>query len=106
MSESKILTIQQIEELETEFRKQFVLSHPGLMLNLSMLVSTVRHLLSLVYVPKILPDDEEITYQQDAERLLREKIALREENDRLTRERNEALDQCTKLHHQLSGTIK
>lgn len=45
MSNSKILTIEQIEELETEFRKQFILSHPGLMLNLSMLVGTVRHLL-------------------------------------------------------------
>ena len=39
-----MLTIDQVEELETEFRKQFILSHPGLMLNLSMLVGAVRQL--------------------------------------------------------------
>lgn len=54
------------------------------------LIATVKALKDLVYLPKILPDDEEVTYQEDNGRLLRDKVdlqsqleALKEENERL-----------------------
>lgn len=43
------------------------------------LCATVRVLRELAYVPKILADDDEITYRDQTERLLRETTALREQ---------------------------
>lgn len=83
-----ILSEEQIAAFEDEMLKQFLLSHPGLMLRMSAVCQAVRVLRDLAYVPKIAADDDDITYQEQAERLLKQ--------------RNEALDQCAELHQRLA----
>ena len=44
MEKTQLLTNGQVEQLEEAFRREFIMSHPGLMLNLSTLCHTVRAL--------------------------------------------------------------
>ena len=89
LNNTTILSDAQIDDLEEEFRRQFIMSHPGLMLNLSMLCATVKALRAVVYVPTGLPDDEPRTYQEEAERLLRDKLTLKDQLATVTQERDE-----------------
>lgn len=60
------------------------------------LCATVKHLRTLVYLPKILPDDEEVTFQEHGARLLREKLDLQSQLEQLRAGHRESEKQLRK----------
>lgn len=60
------------------------------------LCATVRHLRKQL-------DDALVRAAEDQDYDSEQRAVLAKENERLTRERNEALDQCAELHRQVAG---
>lgn len=81
--------IAEIEAVNKAYRIDW--RYPNHQEHIRALCQIVRALRDLVYVPKILPDDDEVTYQEQAERLLREKVDLQSRLKQVERERDRLL---------------